>query len=1030
MQEKLTQEICKSFGTRVMIFNFSSTTFSNGGLHCFEVAQSNLLHHFERITNLFSMCDAMHSYLSSNPGSVIVVHTCPRSVTYAALLTACYLSYTDGKRYKNSIDAYIELKNNPTVMQLVEKSTLNCQPSIFRYARFFSMMTQMPMPCVRKLALTSLRMNSLLTSLSTNQTGSRQSPHNLQAASKKPVYSSNTANLVPVEERRDGQLWYRYDIDVPCELFGDFMLYCYRVVQDSFEKVFRYTYSTFNAFMHDVLTVKKTHLDWIDCAAPHNISNRHNANNNCGHIPNDFMMQLSFKDNPRFDRKAANYAIELEKCVRDCPSYYLKDPKVAHSVRLQHINVKHRHSMHKVLAELSSQVAKGGTRNLRQSVTKPTQSTPVGKVVPRIRRSYTARAKQVNNNKPKEDEAFVTPVKQKIKQVNLLNFDDEDFEVVETESYEDRVKRQHTALDDLLMDLSPMSPVYSPGKDGKKKTKSTRKKFNLPEPLKPRVLNLENADENDEEGDDDDEFESSDDSDSDSSENENVEASMAKRTPKKKRKTKKIVPEETQDKENQEPPAVIAVPPPPPPPPVMCAPPPPPPPPPMMKAGPPPPPLSNITNSQQLVINTTKQLFWKPINMTPESDSPSVWSEVDLNPEDVVNIQELEKLFSKNNNVPTPSTPRPNSGTVNEPNTPRAVDHVPVLDSNVERKLEIVITSSFKSVGADQIVEFIDQLDLNNMSLERIEHCANFVTVLDKEKKETLALRYQQEKYMSKVEKFLYVLCECDRISDKLDAMKSMHCLEPIVHDVRNMLQCKLTACNVLFNNASFGRMLHYVLLVGNALNRGKKGIADVKAFHLNILPKLIDTKSSCGGDQDQGDAPTLLHYLIKLVEEKEPEVLNFYADLESNNVLFDACKITLELITIHRSEVKNMCRYLTKECTQRGTTACCETGPDGVKRLFKMRDDAVKWSEEIDGLIDNYKNSYCKLLQYFVYEPDKNSNENDAQDAFFVTIRDFVSNFKIAREQRQKWLLKEKQKKKRSQSLIERTNNLQKRIV
>jgi hypothetical protein len=64
---------------------------------------------------------------------------------------------------------------------------------------------------------------------------------------------------------------------------------------------------------------------------------------------------------------------------------------------------------------------------------------------------------------------------------------------------------------------------------------------------------------------------------------------------------------------------------------------------------------------------------------------------------------------------------------------------------------------------------------------------------------------------------------------------------------------------------------------------------------------------------------------------------------------------------------------------------------------------------------MNKYKESYDSLLQYFFYEADKKgSSDSDTQDAFFVTIRDFINNFKMVRGERARKQQAEKRKSKR----------------
>jgi hypothetical protein len=82
-----------------------------------------------------------------------------------------------------------------------------------------------------------------------------------------------------------------------------------------------------------------------------------------------------------------------------------------------------------------------------------------------------------------------------------------------------------------------------------------------------------------------------------------------------------------------------------------------------------------------------------------------------------------------------------------------------------------------------------------------------------------------------------------------------------------------LTAVNEVKKSPKLKKVLEVVLAVGNYLNGGTQR-GQAYGFKLEVLKKLRDTKSA-------DNQTTLLHYLVQLIDAKEPDAAMFPKEIK-----------------------------------------------------------------------------------------------------------------------------------------------------
>uniref|UniRef100_A0A9L0KD50 Formin like 1 n=1 Tax=Equus asinus TaxID=9793 RepID=A0A9L0KD50_EQUAS len=172
-------------------------------------------------------------------------------------------------------------------------------------------------------------------------------------------------------------------------------------------------------------------------------------------------------------------------------------------------------------------------------------------------------------------------------------------------------------------------------------------------------------------------------------------------------------------------------------------------------------------------------------------------------------------------------------------------------------------------------------------------------------------------------------------------------------------------------------KWLEIVLAFGNYMNSSKRGAA--YGFRLQSLDALLEMKST---DRKQ----TLLHYLVKVIAEKYPQLTGFHSDL---HFLDKAGSVSLDSVL---GDVRSLQRGL--ELTQ---------------REFVRQDDCVVLKEflranspTMDKLLADSKTAqeaYESVVEYFGENPKTTS-----PSMFFTLFSRFIKAYKKAEQEVEQW--------------------------
>ncbi|XP_065828547.1 uncharacterized protein [Oscarella lobularis] len=236
---------------------------------------------------------------------------------------------------------------------------------------------------------------------------------------------------------------------------------------------------------------------------------------------------------------------------------------------------------------------------------------------------------------------------------------------------------------------------------------------------------------------------------------------------------------------------------------------------------------------------------------------------------------------------------------------------------------------------------------------------------------------------LSHSDQFMMKLCDLPSLSLRLELLLTIREFPVQFEELLPSISTALGACNELATDANFCAVLEYALSIGNYLNGGTaRGCA--YGVKLNSLPKLADTRA-------RGNPKfTLMHYLVKIVQEKNPTALDFVNSMPNVSKSADSSvKALVAEVEIMKKDLKRIGRnadnLLKKE---ESPTPRDVTFNAAVKRFVRGYE---KEAHELSRQGEQLQKVYRDVLQKFG-EPD-----NTASEDLFTSVRNFIDLFKKA---------------------------------
>ncbi|KAM6449793.1 formin-like protein 1 isoform 3-T3 [Liasis olivaceus] len=420
------------------------------------------------------------------------------------------------------------------------------------------------------------------------------------------------------------------------------------------------------------------------------------------------------------------------------------------------------------------------------------------------------------------------------------------------------------------------------------------------------------------------------------------------------------------------------------------APPPPPPPPPLLAldspvAPPPPPPLpmtDGITPPASTVTAAIK--IKKPIQtkfrmpvfnwvaLKPNQINGTIFNE--LNDEKV--LQELDMNDFEEQFKTKAQGPSTNLNSIKAKTSQKAPAKVSLIECNRAKNLAITLRKG--GLAIDSICKAIQIYDLQTLSLDFLELLMRFIPT---EYEMTLIRKYEKEQRpldeLSDEDQFMIKFSKIPRLTERMTTMTFLGSFGDTVQLLLPQLNFVIVASMSVKSSTKLRQILEIVLAFGNYLNSSKRGAA--YGFRLQSLDALLDMKST---DRKQ----TLLHYIVRVIQEKYPDLLNFSSDL---HFLDKAGTVSLDSVL---QDVRSLQR-----------------GMELARKEFMRQDDSIvlkdflktntEMMEKLQADSKTAQEAYESTVEYFGENP-----KTTPPTMFFPTFVRFIKAYQKAEEDIQVW--------------------------
>lgn len=173
------------------------------------------------------------------------------------------------------------------------------------------------------------------------------------------------------------------------------------------------------------------------------------------------------------------------------------------------------------------------------------------------------------------------------------------------------------------------------------------------------------------------------------------------------------------------------------------------------------------------------------------------------------------------------------------------------------------------------------------------------------------------------------------------------------IHTSSTSIKATTTACEEVIECRKFHKILHLILSIGNFMNAGSY-MGGAAAFELSVLTNLNDIKNT-------HNQQTLLHFLVEVLEEKRPDLLNFGEDLA---YLHEAAHVNTDDVDEAIKEIDGMLEFVRAELEN-----VIESPPTSDDKFIDvMSSFTSKCHEKLQELMkmQKYMHIRCNEVAYF----------------------------------------------------------------
>ncbi|KAM3823210.1 formin-like protein 1 [Vipera latastei] len=421
-------------------------------------------------------------------------------------------------------------------------------------------------------------------------------------------------------------------------------------------------------------------------------------------------------------------------------------------------------------------------------------------------------------------------------------------------------------------------------------------------------------------------------------------------------------------------------PPPPPPPPLLLtfggpvAPPPPPPPPPPMTDGTTLP-ASTVTAAVKIkkpIQTKFRMPVFNWVALKPNQINGTIFNE--LNDEKV--LQELDMSDFEEQFKTKAQGPSKEISSIKAKTLPKVPTKVSLIECNRAKNLAITLRKG--GLNIDSICKAIQTYDLHTLSLDFLELLMRFIPT---EYEMTLIRKYEKEQHpqdeLSNEDQFMIKFSKIPRLTERMNIMTFLGSFADTVQLLLPQLNFVIVASMSVKSSTKLRQILEIVLAFGNYLNSSKRGAA--YGFRLQSLDALLDMKST-------NRKQTLLHYIVRVIQEKYPDLLNFSSEL---HFLDKAGIVSLDSVLQDVRSLQRGMELARKEFMRQDDSIV-------LKDFLKMNTEMM---EKLQADSKTAQEAYESTVEYFGENP-----KTTPPTMFFPTFVRFIKAYQKAEEDIQMW--------------------------
>uniref|UniRef100_A0A8C9AVS0 Dishevelled associated activator of morphosis 1 n=1 Tax=Prolemur simus TaxID=1328070 RepID=A0A8C9AVS0_PROSS len=455
---------------------------------------------------------------------------------------------------------------------------------------------------------------------------------------------------------------------------------------------------------------------------------------------------------------------------------------------------------------------------------------------------------------------------------------------------------------------------------------------------------------------------------------------------------------------------------PPPPPPPLPGGMPPPPPPPLPPGGPPPPPgppplgglmpppgapvgLALKKKNIPQPTNALKSFNWSKL---PENKlEGTVWPEIDDSKVfKILDLEDLERTFS--------AYQRQQDFFVSNNSKQKEAD---AIDDTLSSKLKVKELSVIDGRRAQNCNILLSRLKLSNDEIKRAILTMDEQEDLPKDMLEQL-LKFVPEKSdidlleehkheldrMAKADRFLFEMSRINHYQQRLQSLYFKKKFAERVAEVKPKVEAIRSGSEEVFRSSALKQLLEVVLAFGNYMNKGQRGNA--YGFKISSLNKIADTKSSIDKNI------TLLHYLITIVENKYPNVLNLNEELRD---IPQAAKVNMTELDKEISTLRSGLKAVETELEYQKSQPP-QPGDKFVSVVSQFITVASFSFSDVEDLLAEAKDLFTKAVKHFGEEAGKIQ-----PDEFFGIFDQFLQAVSEAKQENENMRRKKEEEERRA---------------